>query len=200
MSENLRLATARVQQLHSANVRDCTSRISKEPPNQRPIHDKGVENVSASRSAISIALGAVLVAALAGCVQNTPAVVTPVPTPSGTSTAVAIPTYDPTGTASDNLAYFDLLGHQLLDNNPTANAQGETIVNWFVAHGFNKKNMEVTPDKTSIGLAAWNIDFSVRFGKTCLLGQAGNVGFQSAVVPILATGKCLIGQTRVIDW
>jgi hypothetical protein len=73
-------------------------------------------------------------------------------------------------------------------------------VNWFVAHGFNKQNMEITPDKTSIGLAAWNIDFSVRFGKTCILGQAGNVGFQSSVVPILATGKCLIGQTRPIDW
>ena len=60
--------------------------------------------------------------------------------------------------------------------------------------------MEVTPDKTSIGLAAWNIDFSVKFGKTCILGQAGNVGFQSSVVPILATGKCLIGTTRPITW
>jgi hypothetical protein len=60
--------------------------------------------------------------------------------------------------------------------------------------------MEVTPDKTSIGLAAWNIEFSVKFGTSCLLGQAGNVGFQSAVVPVLATGKCLIGQTRAITW
>jgi hypothetical protein len=156
-----------------------------------------------SRSAAALALAIVVVAVLAGCVQNIPAASSPVPTatPSSSASAAAVvPTYDPSGTASDNLAYFDKVGHALLDNNPTANAQGMTIVNWFVAHGFNKANMEVTPDKTSIGLAAWNIDFSVRFGKTCLLGQAGNVGFQSAVVPVLATGKCLIGQTRTIDW
>jgi hypothetical protein len=147
-------------------------------------------------------VGIVVVAALAGCVPHAPAASSRIPTatPSSSASAAAVPTYDPTGTANDNLAYFDKVGHALLDNNPTANAQGMTIVNWFVAHGFTKANMEVTPDKTSIGLAAWNIDFSVRFGKSCLLGQAGNVGFQSAVVPVLATGKCLIGVTRTIDW
>jgi hypothetical protein len=147
-------------------------------------------------------VGIVVVAALAGCVQHAPSASTPIPTsmPSSSASAAAVPTYDPAGTANDNLAYFDKVGHALLDNNPTASAQGMTIVNWFVSHGFDKANMEVTPDKTSIGLAAWNIDFSVRFGKTCLLGQAGNVGFQSAVVPVLATGKCLIGVTRTIDW
>jgi hypothetical protein len=158
-----------------------------------------------TRRAFAFPAGVVLVFALAGCVQSTtvaPSVApTLLPTPSASSSAAsAVPTYDPNGTAQDNLAYFDKVGHALLDNNPTANAQGETIVNWFVAHGFNKANMEVTPDKTSIGLAAWNIEFSVKFGTSCLLGQAGNVGFQSAVVPVLATGKCLIGQTRAITW
>ena len=162
-----------------------------------------------SRSMKFTCLAAALL--LAACTHKQEAVTTapppvaptpvPVPTPSGTSSAAAaIPTYDPTGTAQDNLAYFDKVGHALLDNNPTANAQGETIVDWFVAHGFNKSNMEVTPDKTSIGLAAWNIEFSVKFGNSCLLGQAGNVGFQSSVLPVLATGKCLIGQTRPITW
>ncbi len=155
-----------------------------------------------SRSALPVALAGVVVVVLAACTQNAPAVTTPSPaaTPSATASAAAIPTYDPTGTAQDNLAYFDKVGHALLDNNPTANAQGETIVNWFVAHGFNKANMEVTPDKTSIGLAAWNIEFSVKFGTSCLIGQAGNVGFQSTVLPALATGKCLVGQTRPITW
>jgi hypothetical protein len=149
-------------------------------------------------------VAALAVGVLAGCVQNIPASSTPlpVPTPSGTSSASAIPVYNPAGTASDNLAYFNSVGNELFTSTQAsaASSQGETIVNWFVSHGFNKKNMEVTPDKTSIGLAAWNIDFSVRFGKTCILGQAGNVGFQSATVPVLATGKCLIGATRTIDW
>ncbi|MDQ1545309.1 MAG: hypothetical protein QOH69_213 [Actinomycetota bacterium] len=156
------------------------------------------------RSAVALPLAVVVIAALAGCVQSPGTVATPLPTPvpSSSSTAAGVPTYNPTGTASDNLAYFNQVGGELFASSQAgaASTQGVLIVNWFVAHGFNKKNMEVTPDKTSIGLAAWNIDFSVRFGKTCILGQAGNVGFQSSTVPILATGKCLIGQTRTIDW
>jgi hypothetical protein len=156
------------------------------------------------RSAFALPVAIALVAVLAGCVQRPTPIATPVPTPipTGTSTAAAVPTYNPTGTATDNLAYFNKVGGELFTSRQAtaASTQGELIVNWFVAHGFSKKNMEITPDKTSIGLAAWNIDFSVRFGKTCILGQAGNVGFQSSVVPILATGKCLIGQTRTIDW
>ncbi len=153
------------------------------------------------RGVLLLPVSIAAIALLAGCAQTAAPVTTPVPTPSATSSQpAAVPTYDPTGTAQDNLAYFDKVGHALLDNNPTANSQGETIVDWFVSHGFDKANMEVTPDKTSIGLAAWNIEFSVRFGDSCLLGQAGNVGFQSSVVPVLATGKCLIGQTRPITW
>jgi hypothetical protein len=157
-----------------------------------------------SRRAVALPLAVLVIVALAGCVKAPASVPTPLPTPnpSSSSTAAGVPTYDPTGTASDNLAYFNTVGNALFASSQAtaASTQGVLIVNWFVAHGFNKKNMEITPDKTSIGLAAWNIDFSVRFGKTCILGQAGNVGFQSSVVPILATGKCLIGQTRTIDW
>ena len=153
---------------------------------------------------IVLPVAVVAIAVLAGCVRGTAPAKTPIPTPKPTasSTGVTIPTYNPAGTASDNLTYFNKVGNELFTSSQAsaASTQGELIVNWFVAHGFNKKNMEVTPDKTSIGLAAWNIDFSVKFGKTCILGQAGNVGFQSSVVPILATGKCLIGQTRTIDW
>ena len=156
------------------------------------------------RSAITISCAVVVIVALAGCAQTATSLPTPTPTasPSSSATAAVLPTYDPTGSASDNLAYFNKVGDELFTSSQanTASTQGELIVNWFVSHGFDKTNMEVTPDKTSIGLAAWNIDFSVIFGKTCILGQAGNVGFQSSVVPILATGKCLIGQTRPITW
>ena len=156
------------------------------------------------RSAIALSLGSVAILLLAGCVQNAPSATptTATAVPSASSTTSAVPTYNANGTASDNLAYFNKVGQALFKSTQAsaASSQGELIVNWFVDHGFNKSNMEVTPDKTSIGLAAWNIDFSVRFGKTCILGQAGNVGFQSSVVPVLATGKCLIGLTRPINW
>jgi hypothetical protein len=157
----------------------------------------------------ALATGAVLLscaAILAGCVKEVP---TPVPThtassasPSATATPAptAVPKLVVGGTAQQNLAYFNLIGHRLLDNNASANANGRTIVDYFVNAGFTKKDMEVTPDKTSIGLAAWNIEFSVKFKDECIVGQAGNVGFQSFVAPVVSTNTCLIGLTRPIDW
>ena len=148
----------------------------------------------------------ILVAALAltGCTASSyKAVPSVVPTPTSSasaSTSAPIPVYNAAGTAKQNLKYFNLVGHALLDNNQAAQSNGMTIVDWFVAHGFDKTQMQVTPDKTSIGLAAWNIEFSVDMNKTCLIGQAGNTGFQSFAAPILATGKCLIGTTRPITW
>jgi hypothetical protein len=157
--------------------------------------------VSWRRAALVVPVVAVLALALAGCVQSTPkAASSIVPTPTPGSTSNSVPVYNAKGTAKQNLAYFRVVGHALLDNNPSANTHGETIVNWFVAHGFDKTNMQVTADKTSIGLAAWNIEFSVKINGTCLIGQAGNVGFQSFAAPLLATGKCLIGTTRPITW
>jgi hypothetical protein len=121
---------------------------------------------------------------------------TPTPTPSAT----ALPQFYPNAGARKNLPYFNLVGHRLLDNNAAANSNGRTIVDYFVAAGFPKDKMEVTPDKTSIGLSAWNIEFSVNMNGTCLIGQAGNVGFQSFATSLLATRTCLIGTTRPIDW
>lgn len=158
------------------------------------------------RALVALPIGVALAVALGGCVQSSPSASTPspIPTPSASasSSASAIPAYVPGGTAAQNLAYFNAVGGELFASSQAsaASTQGRVIVDWFVAHGFDKSKMEVTPDKTSIGLAAWNIEFSVNFGKTCIIGQAGNVGFQSTTLPVLATGKCLIGLTRTIDW
>lgn len=127
-------------------------------------------------------------------------------TPSGSAAASGAPTnssaatLDLSGTAKQNLAYFNQVGHALLDKNTAANSDGRAIVDYFVKAGFPKKDMEVTPDKTSIGLAAWNIEFSVKINGGCIIGQAGNVGFNSFVAPVVSTGTCLIGTTRKIDW
>lgn len=120
------------------------------------------------------------------------------PSPSPTPTPTGPPVLDPDGDAAANLAYFNLVGHEKFAKNP--NIQGRAIIDDLVGAGFVKKDMEITPDKTSIGLAAWNIEFSVKMNGTCLIGQTGNVGFQSFAAPLLASGKCLIGLTRKIDW
>ncbi len=153
------------------------------------------------RGVVSLAVAGAVILVLVGCAKATathPVTAAPVPTAVTTATPTPVPTLDPQGTAQQNLAYFDRVGHALLDTD--SRADGVQIVDWFVAHGFQKTAMEITPDKTAIGLNAWNIEFSVRINGACLIGQSGNVGFQSTVAPLLATGRCLIGQTRVINW
>jgi hypothetical protein len=120
------------------------------------------------------------------------------PSPTPTPTPTGPPVLNPDGDAAANLAYFNLVGHNKFAAHPSI--QGRAIVDDLVSAGFAKKDMEITPDKTSIGLAAWNIEFSVKMNGTCLIGQTGNVGFHSFAAPLLASGKCLIGLTRKIDW
>ena len=66
----------------------------------------------------------------------------------------------------------------------------------------DKGAMQVTPDESTIGNAAESIEFSVRLGDACLVGQVGpSIGNAvTTVLPGLSSGGCLIGQTRPIDW
>ena len=54
----------------------------------------------------------------------------------------------------------------------------------------------------TVGNPAESIQFSVRWGDECLVGQVGpSTGDPVvAVMPGLATERCLIGDTRPIDW
>lgn len=153
---------------------------------------------------VSIVLAAsALAVALAGC---TPAAPTATPTGSTTaSTATSAPTAAapklvPGGTADENLPFFDAVNKATLAANP--DAKGRDFIDALVAAGFSKADMQVTVDTTTIGLKANSIQFSVKLGESCLIGQNGADagGYNSMTSPVLSTGACLIGQTRAIDW
>jgi len=141
-----------------------------------------------------VALAAVL--ALVGC--------TPATSPARTATAVATPTptasatIDLSGNASQNLPYFDQVNKALIAKGGTLD--GRAFIDNLVAAGYPKSAMEVTPDKTTVNLDADNIEFSVRLGSTCLVGEYGNIGYASTAQRIFSTGRCLAGTTRTIDW
>jgi hypothetical protein len=146
------------------------------------------------------------VLALAGCASS-PSVAPTSAAPSGaaasastaTATPSAVPTLSATGTAAENKAYFSLVTKELLASNATPT--GRQFIDNLVKAGFDKKNMEVTADKTAIGLTADAIEFSVKFGTECLVGQKGEAfGFTVVELPVLDTGTCLVGKTRTIDW
>ena len=158
-------------------------------------------------SAAAIAVGTALVVglALSGCVGGAPdgtgsPSASVAPTPSATSTTPAAIELHPTGSAQENLPFFDQVNRATLTANP--NAVGRDFIDALVAAGFDKQSMQLTVDTTTIGLKANSIQFSVRMGENCLIGQNGADagGYSSEVTPALATGACLIGQTRPIDW
>jgi hypothetical protein len=151
-------------------------------------------------------VGAGVVAALAalllaGCVDAPEP--TPGPTTEPTSGPVepvepSAPELDLEGTAGANLEYFDAVNAELVAAGGALD--GRAFIDNLVSAGFPKTDMEVTNDVTAINGTADNIQFAVRLNGGCLIGQYGNVGYQSTTAPLLATGRCLVGQTRLIDW
>ncbi|MCU1513398.1 MAG: hypothetical protein JWO10_488 [Microbacteriaceae bacterium] len=146
---------------------------------------------------------AIALALLAGCVAQPVAKPTGSATPTATTSAAPVPAADPThepgGTAQANLPYFDLVNNKLFAAN--GSADGKTIIDNLVSAGFAKEDMQLTPDKTSIGVGADSVLFAVHIGDYCLLGQHGGGGYTSSIAKAISTGgPCLVGKTRAIDW
>lgn len=135
---------------------------------------------------------------LAGCAQDT----APAPTASATAAApsAAPATLIAGGSAEDNLPFFDQTNRATVAANP--DAKGRDLIDALVAAGFDKAAMQVGSDTTSIGRAVDAVEFSVKLGDSCLIGQFGEVvgGYNSTVQPALGNGSCLVGSTRPIDW
>ncbi|SEN68024.1 DUF6993 domain-containing protein [Cryobacterium luteum] len=122
------------------------------------------------------------------------------PEPEPSATSDSSPRLLPTGTAAENLVYFNFVAAGVIKANPAAG--GRDYIDALAAGGFDRAAMEVTFDRTQADLAADAVQFSVRFAGECLIGQIGPAsnGFHSVVAPILSTGLCLVGATRQIDW
>ena len=141
----------------------------------------------------------VLVAGLTACVGGPPA---PTPTasaatPSPGETAPPEPAIDLGGTAAQNQEYFDQVNAATI---ATGLTDGRSFIDALVVAGYSKESMEVTPDRTTVNAQADNIQFSIRLNGTCLIGQYGGAGYASFAGPLLASGHCLVGTTRPIDW
>nr|WP_249353688.1 hypothetical protein [Microbacterium sp. 2FI] len=144
---------------------------------------------------------------LAGCTQPRPVDPTPAPTgssaapsPSATPTTDPEPVLVPDGTADENLPLFAAVTADVWATSDQGS--GRAYVDALAAAGFDKATMEVTRDVSTVGNPAESIQFSVRWGDQCLIGQVGpSTGDPVAVVvPVLAEGTCLVGDTRPIDW
>jgi hypothetical protein len=158
------------------------------------------------RVVVPAAVAVVTLGLLVGCTSpsastsKTPAAATKTTSaasPSSTPTS-DVPTIDLTGTAAQNQAYFDLVNQKFIAAG--GDLTGRPFIDNLVKAGFPKTNMELTPDRTTVNDAADNIQFSIRFGTTCLIGQYGNIGYSSTHTRTLGNDRCLVGTTRPIDW
>jgi len=158
------------------------------------------------RGAFAVLAVLTTVIGLTGC--GSPQAVTPSATRAPVAAATATPTPTQTqpatpqlvsgGTAEENQPYFDSVNKKLFAAQPQA--AGRAIIDNLVAAGFDKSAMQVTPDTTPTRKNTDSIEFSVQLGAECLIGQTGGGEYTSVVGPALATGGCLVGKTRPIDW
>ncbi|MGW9159307.1 DUF6993 domain-containing protein [Microbacterium sp. NPDC055665] len=123
-------------------------------------------------------------------------------TPSASSAPVpsAAPVLQPDGTAGENLAYFAGIVDEVWGG--PAHAVSRAYVDALTDAGFNRSDMQITADLSTVGNPAESIQFSVRWGEgECLVGQVGpSTGTPIAMVlPQLADGACLIGVTPALD-
>ena len=132
--------------------------------------------------------------ALSACA---PEPVTPMPVP--TVEPSATPSAAPDDSAEGRRQLFDVTNNETVTRLGSA-VGGRDFIDALVTAGFDKSAMQLTPDATAIGLTADNIQFSVLIEDDCLVGQYGNVGYASAILPAVSTAGCLIGNTRPIDW
>ena len=128
---------------------------------------------------------------------------TPTAEPSATAEpAPAGPALVPEGSAEDNLPFFQSIVAQVWASEQRVSSRA--YVDALTAAGFNRADMQVTKDISTVEYPAESILFSVRWGTDqCLMGQVGpSTGDQpvTAVMPQLAEGRCLVGDTMPIDW
>lgn len=144
-------------------------------------------------------LALIVLLSLAGCAVVPMPVPTAEPAPSRTPGAIVTdPVLRPGATAAANQQFFDLVGQQYQTSNGMGTSR--SLVDYLVEKGFEKADLEVTPDTTAINVAADSIVVSVRIKGECLIGQFSASAYSSTIAPLLGTGKCLIGRTLPIDW
>ncbi|MDO8338960.1 MAG: hypothetical protein Q7T15_12005 [Microcella sp.] len=162
---------------------------------------------STRRASALIVAAAAIAALVAGC--------TPSPGPSGAPPSSAAPgpsastpaepaptqepapTFDPAAAAETNLPVVESALSPLVSAGGIP--AGRSVVDALTGAGIPLSELQVTPDRTAIGLPVDALLFSVRSGDSCVLGQFDGDGFTTTTAPALASGACLVGATASLD-
>ncbi|HWL01425.1 MAG TPA: hypothetical protein VNQ52_03525 [Microbacteriaceae bacterium] len=150
-----------------------------------------------------IAAALLAVGALVGCAGGAPTAPARA-TPTAPTTApptiapgvevlpTAAPELHPGGTAEQNKLFWDATIDSYWQRFGLGSTQ--TMIDLLLSNGFDPAILEITYDYTAIGLGVDSIEVSARFSDACLLAVVRNERYATAVMPILGTGLCLVGD------
>lgn len=97
-------------------------------------------------------------------------------------------------------AMFLTAGCQPSVGTPPPEAPGTTAAVVEPAEGgYLRELMELTPDMSLIKLPADSTTLAIRFDQECVLAQWGADWYASSVEPVVAGGRCLLGETVSLD-
>lgn len=167
---------------------------------------------SARRASAVLIVSAAIAALVAGCstmpapsgAPAPPSAVAPTPDgspgspgPSAEPTPAPAPAFDPAAAADDNRPLVDAALAPLVAAGGIP--AGRAVADALVAAGVPVDTIEVTADRTAIGLAVDALLVGVRSGESCVLAQFDDRGFTSTTAAVLSTGACLVGATASLD-
>lgn len=166
---------------------------------------------ASARRASAVMVAAVAIAALvAGCTPSPgpsgapeppPSSAAPAPSSSATGeptpSAPPAPVFDEAAEAEVNLPVVETALAPLVSAGGIP--AGRRVVDALTGAGIPLSALQVTPDRTAIGLPVDALLFSVRSGDSCVLGQFDGDGFTTTTAPALASGACLVGATASLD-
>ena len=109
-----------------------------------------------------------------------------------------IPEFFPDGGVRENQPYLDWLIEQTLDDRASGRS-GLAVVEALEEAGFDRANLEVTRDMSLIELPVDSVSVALLWGDECFIGQWGNDWYVSQIEPVVATGRCLVGETVSLD-
>lgn len=113
--------------------------------------------------------------------------------PTATKKPSKPPVFLPDAVARANLYYFTWTIEQALAADPAADSFA--IAQKVAEAGFDPAAIQFTFSRTAAGLAADSVDVAVNFAGECIVGQFGPAisGVHAVVMPVLASGGCLLG-------
>jgi hypothetical protein len=121
-----------------------------------------------------------------------PSAVQPAATPSPSASPQATATVDPAVAAAASAVESTLKA--LVASNPKPDR--ETLRAALVSAGIPSANVEVSVSRTPTGLDVDAMEAAALAGESCAMGQIRDGGVVVTVLPVLATGKCFVGDAR----